>query len=136
MLGAHRDVTDFTEHARRLPWLAPLALRMRWLRRDDTGRLDRVREGIERHEIRTLSVARLVPAGRLPVLVAAAVSGYTWRRFASTAVVSTLTWAVLYAAIGVAGATFLPDTSTAVIVAVVGALLVTGAMSLIRRLRE
>jgi DNA-3-methyladenine glycosylase II len=32
MLGTHRDVTDFSEQARRLPWLAPLARRMRGLR--------------------------------------------------------------------------------------------------------
>ena len=114
----------------------PLAVRMRWLRRDDSSRLDQVRDGIEKHEIRTLAVARLIPAGRLPVLVVAALSGYSWRRFAATAVVSTLLWSVLYAAVGVAGATFLPDTTTAVVVAVVGALVVTAAMSGIRRLRR
>jgi membrane protein DedA with SNARE-associated domain len=112
----------------------PLALRMRWLRRDDLSRLGKVREGIAHHEVRTLVISRLVPAGRLPVLLVAAVAGYPWRRFAAAAVASTLLWSVLYAAIGVAGATILPDTTTALVVAVVGALLVTAGQSLYRRL--
>jgi membrane protein DedA with SNARE-associated domain len=103
----------------------PLALRMRWLRRDDLSRLGQVRLGIAHHELRTLVISRLVPAGRLPVLFVAAVAGYRWRRFAAVAVMSTLLWSVLYAAIGVAGATVLPDTTTALVVAVAGALLFT-----------
>jgi membrane protein DedA with SNARE-associated domain len=103
----------------------PLALRMRWLRRDDLSRLGQVRLGIAHHELRTLVISRLVPAGRLPVLFVAAVAGYRWRRFAAVAVMSTLLWSVLYAAIGVAGATVLPDTGTALVVAVAGALLFT-----------
>ncbi len=111
----------------------PLALRMRWLRRDDLSRLGRVREGIAHHELRTLVISRLVPAGRLPVLLVAAVAGYPWRRFAAAAVVSTLLWSVLYAAIGVAGATVLPDTTTALVVAITAALLFTGAQAGYRR---
>jgi membrane protein DedA with SNARE-associated domain len=111
----------------------PLALRMRWLRRDDLSRLGQVREGIRHHELRTLVISRLVPAGRLPVLLVAAVAGYPWRRFAAAAVLSTLLWAAAYAAIGVAGATILPDTRTALVVAVVGALLFTAAQSGYRR---
>jgi membrane protein DedA with SNARE-associated domain len=107
----------------------PLALRMHWLRRDDLSRLGQVRLGIAQHELRTLVISRLLPAGRLPVLVVAAVAGYPWRRFAAAAVMSTLLWSALYAAIGVAGATVLPDTTTALVVAVAGALLFTAAQA-------
>ena len=107
----------------------PLALRMRWLRRDDLSRLGQVRLGLARHELRSLVISRLVPAGRLPVLFVAAVAGYPWRRFAAVAVMSTLLWSALYAAIGVAGATVLPDTTTALVVAVAGALLFTAGQS-------
>ncbi len=113
----------------------PLALRMHWLRRDDLSRLGQVRDGIRHHELRTLVISRLVPAGRLPVLLVAAVAGYPWRRFAAAAVLSTLLWATAYAAIGVAGATFLPDTTTAVVVAVIAALLFTAAQAAYRRWR-
>lgn len=130
-LGAY--VGDLVTYAALRSAGEPLALRMRWLRRDDLSRLGQVRDGIAHHELRTLVISRLVPAGRLPVLLVAAVAGYPWRRFAAAAVASTLLWSVLYAAIGVAGATVLPDTRTALVVAIGGALLFTAAQASYRR---
>jgi hypothetical protein len=44
--------------------------------------LDRIQRQLEVHELRTLLLSRLFPGGLLPVLLAAAMGGYPWRRFA------------------------------------------------------
>jgi len=119
---------------------APLARRLGWLHADDPGpgepesRLDRLREQIEKRELRTLLVSRLVPGGRVPVLLVAALTGYPWWRFASAAVLAALLWSVVYAVVGIAGGSVFADTSTAIVVAMVAALLVSVVPGLVRRL--
>lgn len=104
----------------------PLARRVGWLRADDPeAALQRLRAGIEQHELRTLLVSRLVPGGRIPVLLAAALGGYPWQRYVSAAVLATLLWSTTYTLIGLIGDSLFPDAQAAVIAAVVGALLVT-----------
>ena len=103
----------------------PLAQRMGWLNREDPqGAVQRMRERIEQHELRTLLVSRLVPGGRVPVLIAAALGGYPLRKFASAAVAAAVLWSTLYTAIGVLGATVFPDNSFSVAGVVIVALLV------------
>lgn len=116
----------------------PLAQRVGWLNRDDPkGTLARLRARIESHELRTLLLSRLIPGGRIPVLLAASLGGYPWLRFASAAVASTLLWSTLYTAIGVVGNTLLPSTTVALVVAVVAALLVTVLTQIVlRRVRR
>lgn len=115
----------------------PLAVRLHWLRSDhQEARLRRMRESIERHELRTLLVSRLLPGGRIPVLLVAAFTGYSWLRFATVAVVAAALWAVMYAAIGLAGGSLFKDTSTAVILASAAAVLVTAALHVVRRRRR
>ncbi len=114
----------------------PLAVRVGWLDPDDPGtRLGRLREGIERHELRMLLVSRLVPGGRVPVLLVAALTGYRWTRFAFAGLAAAGLWACVYAAIGLVGSTLLPDTTTALVVAVAGALVLSVAPGAVRRLR-
>lgn len=112
----------------------PLAVRMGWLREDDPdSALARLRVGFERREVRSLVLARLVPAGRIPVLVVASLSGYPWRRFASATVLSVLAWSAMYTAIGLAGQALIPDPTVAVLVVVAVATLVTVLMQLVNR---
>lgn len=103
-----------------------LATRVGWLHADDPGgRLAQLRETIESRERRTLLLSRLVPGGRIPVLLVTALAGFPFRRFAAAAVFSTLAWAALYAAIGVVGTAVFPDTTTAIVVAAVVSVLVS-----------
>lgn len=114
----------------------PLARRVGWLEPgDDENRLHRLREAIEERELRTLLVSRLVPGGRIPVLLVAALTGYPFYRFAGAAVAAAGLWSLLYAAVGLIGSSLLPDTTTAVVVAVVLALVVSVVPGLVRRLR-
>lgn len=103
-----------------------LAQRVGWLQRDDPqGALARIRAGIEAREMRTLLVSRLIPGGRVPVLLAASLGGYPWQRFVLAAIASTLLWACTYTAIGLLGDSLFDDPQFAVISAVVGAVLLT-----------
>lgn len=135
--GAAAWVGDVTTYAVLRRAGEPLARRVGWLRPDDPEtRLHRLRESIEEHELRTLLVSRLVPGGRVPVLLVASLTGYPARRFASAAVGAATLWAVVYAAIGLAGGSLLADTTTAVVVAVLAALLLSLGSSLAPALRR
>ena len=113
----------------------PLARRMGWLKEgEEETRLARLREVLEDHEVRTLIVSRLVPAGRIPVLLVASLTGYPWLKFASAAVASCLLWATLYSAIGVLGDAVFDDEVTAVVVVMVAAVVVSVGPGLLRRL--
>lgn len=111
-----------------------LAQRVGWLQRDDPeGALARIRAGIEAREMRTLLVSRLIPGGRVPVLLAASLGGYPWQRFVLAAIASTSLWACTYTAIGLLGDSLFDDLQRAVISAVVGAVLLTVLLQAIQR---
>lgn len=113
---------------------AGLAVRVGWLKADDPeSAIRRLRARIEENEVRMLILSRLLPAGRIPVLLVAALGGYPLRRFAAAAVLSTLLWSALYTVIGVLGEALVPNTTVAVIVVAVAATLVTVVASLVRR---
>lgn len=115
----------------------PLARRVGWLRDDDPEHSApaRLRERIERAEVRTLLVSRLVPGGRVPVLLVAALTGYPWYRYVSAAALAATLWSAVYAAIGLLGDTLFDDDRTALVVAVGGALVVSLVPQVVRRLR-
>ncbi|MFE9656645.1 DedA family protein [Micromonospora sp. NPDC006431] len=92
----------------------------------------RVREG----HVSTLLVSRLIPGGRIPVLLAAAVAGLAWRRFAVANAPASLLWAVLYASIGVVGRAVFPQPWQSVVAAVLLVVLVTQALSWLSRRRR
>ncbi|MCW3845422.1 VTT domain-containing protein [Micromonospora yasonensis] len=92
----------------------------------------RVREG----HVSTLLVSRLIPGGRVPVLLAAAVAGLAWRRFAVANAPASLLWSVLYAAIGVLGRAVFPEPWQSVVAAVLLVVLVTQGLSWLSRRRK
>jgi len=113
-----------------------LATRVGWLNRDDPrGASQRLRARIERHELRTLLLSRLVPGGRVPVLLAAALGGYPWIRFATTAVAAAGLWSLVYTLIGVIGNSVFPDTTSALVMVVAAALVVTTGLRMLQRHR-
>ncbi|MFE9689648.1 DedA family protein [Micromonospora sp. NPDC005806] len=92
----------------------------------------RVREG----HVSTLLVSRLIPGGRVPVLLAAAVAGLAWRRFAVANAPASLLWSVLYASIGVLGRAVFPEPWQSVVAAVLLVVLVTQGLSWLSRRRR
>ncbi|MEU7815563.1 DedA family protein [Pseudonocardia sp. NPDC049154] len=101
--------------------------------------LARARVRFTRHGWQLIVVGRLVPAGRIPALVAAGTLGYPWRRFLPSALVACLVWAVAYALLGIlSGGLFdnplVATLGAAVLVLLVGALS-AGIARLVRRRR-
>lgn len=75
---------------------------VRWVARGQhADRLDEVREQFRRHGWQIIVAGRLLPAGRIPVLVAAGALAYPWRRLLPASFAACLLWAVAYAVLGV-----------------------------------
>jgi len=75
-----------------------LARRLRWLR--DEEHLASVKTRLEKSQVPVLLVSRLIPGGRVPVLLAAAFVGLSWRTFIVANLPACALWASVYAAIG------------------------------------
>jgi membrane protein DedA with SNARE-associated domain len=102
--------------------------------------LAKARARFTRYGWQVVVVGRLVPAGRIPTLVAAGSLGYPWKRMVPTAFVSCLLWAVAYALLGIlSGGLFdnplVASLVAAALVLVVGALS-AGIAALVRRHRR
>jgi membrane protein DedA with SNARE-associated domain len=76
----------------------------RWLHKPrEAAALGRVEGRIRNHALRTLVLSRLVPGGQTPVQLAAAIGGYSWRRYAVADIAAVTLWSVVYAATGLVG---------------------------------
>ena len=107
---------------------------LHWVARgQNADRVGEVRDQFRRHGWQIIVVGRLLPAGRIPVLLAAGALAYPWRRLVPASAVAALLWAIAYAALGVlSGGIFdsplLATLLATVLVLVVGAVLnVVGA---------
>lgn len=124
------DVVTFavcrSQGSRALTWLTA---------RHDTERLDWAREQMSRHAWRFLIVGRILPAGRIPVLLAAGSLRYPWKAFLPAGATAALIWAAMYAGVGVVGGALFDSPLVAVGAAVALALLVTIVPAIYRRLR-
>ncbi|MQS10354.1 VTT domain-containing protein, partial [Streptomyces alkaliphilus] len=102
--------------------------------------LERSRRQLERRGTTVLVLSRLVPAGRLPVLLACLMARMPLRDYLRGSVPAVLAWAVTYQLIGLVGGTLFPSTWQAVAAAVGLAMLVTVVPQtgryLLRRRRE
>ena len=73
-----------------------------WVARGQhTDRIEEVRDQFRRHGWQIIVVGRLLPAGRIPVLLAAGALAYPWRRLLPAATVAAALWAIAYALLGV-----------------------------------
>jgi len=95
-----------------------------------------VKHRIERRPIAGLLVSRLIPAGRIPMLLAAAVVGISWRRFATANITACVLWSVMYAAVGLIGGAIFPEAWQGIVAAIVLVLLVSWISGRIRKHRE
>jgi membrane protein DedA with SNARE-associated domain len=104
-----------------------LARRLRWLR--DEEHLAAVKERLHKSQIPVLLVSRLLPGGRVPVLLAAAFLGLPWRTFVVANLPACALWSVVYAGIGVAGGSIFPEPWEGVVAAVLLILIINQSIS-------
>jgi membrane protein DedA with SNARE-associated domain len=111
-----------------------LAKRIGWLR--DNGSLDALRVRLAEREITVLLTSRLIPGGRVPVLLAAGLAGYRWHRFAVVDLAASSLWAAVYMAIGLLGYALFDEPWQGVVAAIVLVLLVTAISRIVQRRRQ
>jgi membrane protein DedA with SNARE-associated domain len=105
---------------RALAWIA---------RRQDPERIRQVREQFREHGWQIIVVGRLLPAGRIPVLLAAGALAYPWRRLLPATVIAASLWAVAYAALGVFSGGIFDSPLIATLLATLLVLLVGGVLN-------
>lgn len=126
-----------------LYWLGQRGVRSkngsRWLRaisdRAAPERLAQARRKLDEHGAMVLVLSRLVPAGRIPVMLACLLGRMPLRRFARGDVPACLAWAATYQLIGILGGSLFPEPWQGVVAAVGLTLLISGAPALWHRLR-
>ncbi|MET8029279.1 VTT domain-containing protein [Streptomyces avermitilis] len=127
-----------------LYWLGRRGMRSkngsRWLRairdRAPEDRLAQAQEKLRDHDIAVLTLSRLVPAGRLPVMLACLMADMPLRRFARGNGPACLAWAVTYQLIGILGGSLFKEPWEGVVAAVALTLTISVAPSVWRRLRR
>ncbi len=116
-----------------LRWLARHGV-LRWLRRyRDPDQLADTQRRLHERGWQVLVISRLVPAGRIPVLVAGGAIGYPWSRFLPGDALAALVWASAYALLGVIGGGAFANPLIGMLVAIVVVLLITAASRLVQR---
>ncbi|MFH8337331.1 DedA family protein [Streptomyces sp. AM6-12] len=87
------------------------------------------------HGVAVLVLSRLVPAGRIPVMLACLMAEWRLRRFARGNVAACLAWAATYQVIGIVGGSLFPQPWEGVVVAVVLTVMVSAVPGVVRRFR-
>ncbi|MGW3321047.1 DedA family protein [Streptomyces virginiae] len=125
-----------------LYWLGQRGVRSRggsrWLEalrgRATPERLEQARTRLDEHGVLVLVLSRLVPAGRIPVMLACLLAQMPLRRFARGDAPACLAWAATYGLIGILGGTLFAEPWKGVALAVVLALAISAGPPLWRRL--
>ncbi|MFC8425568.1 DedA family protein [Streptomyces sp. NPDC057236] len=111
----------------------------RWLEaireRAPEDRLAQAQRKLADHGVAVLVLSRLVPAGRLPVMLACLVAKWPMRRFVRGNLPACLAWAATYQLIGVLGGSLFDQPWQGVLAAVVLTVLISVAPGLWRRVR-
>ncbi|WP_326700910.1 VTT domain-containing protein [Streptomyces sp. NBC_01754] len=126
-----------------LYWLGQRGVRSKngskWLetitRRAAPERLEQARQKLAEHGGAVLVLSRLVPAGRIPVMLACLLGRMPLRQFARGDVPACLAWAATYQLVGILGGSLFREPWQGVLAAVVLTLLISGAPAMWRRLR-
>ncbi|MFD1830808.1 DedA family protein [Streptomyces desertarenae] len=112
----------------------------RWLERmrerAAPDRLEAARRKLDEHGVAVLVLSRLLPAGRLPVMVACLLARLPVRSFVRGDLPACLAWTATYQLIGVLGGSLFPEPWQGVAAAVGLTLLVGGVPPVWRRLRS
>jgi membrane protein DedA with SNARE-associated domain len=112
---------------------------VRWVARGQHAeRIEEVRDQFHRHGWQLIVAGRLLPAGRIPVLLAAGALGYPWRRLLPAATVAAFLWAVAYALLGVVSGGVFDSPLAATLIATVLVLVVGAVLNIVgsRRARS
>nr|WP_203680639.1 DedA family protein [Streptomyces microflavus] len=110
-------------------WLAALT------RRAAPERLAQAQEKLEEHGGTVLILSRLVPAGRIPVMLACLLGKMPLKTFARGDVPACLAWAATYQLIGILGGSLFPEPWQGVVAAVALTVLISVAPAVWRKLR-
>jgi membrane protein DedA with SNARE-associated domain len=110
---------------------------VRWVARGQHAeRIDEVRGQFRRHGWQIVVAGRLLPAGRIPVLLAAGALAYPWRRMVPAAAAAALLWAVAYAALGVVSGGIFSNPLVATLLATLLVLVAGGVLNLVAARRR
>jgi membrane protein DedA with SNARE-associated domain len=110
---------------------------VRWVSRGQhADRIEEIREQFRRHGWQIIVAGRLLPAGRIPVLLAAGALAYPWRRLVPAATLASLLWAVAYALLGVVSGGIFDSPLAATLIATVLVLVVGGVVNLVSARRR
>ncbi|MFG2603037.1 DedA family protein [Streptomyces sp. NPDC048514] len=126
-----------------LYWLGRRGMRSkngsRWLKairsRAPEERLEQARGKLADHGIAVLVLSRLVPAGRIPVMLACLMAEWPLRRFARGNLPACLAWAVTYQVIGILGGSLFEEPWEGVALAVALTVVISVVPGLVRRVR-
>jgi membrane protein DedA with SNARE-associated domain len=127
-----------------LYWLGRRGMRSkngsRWLEairaRAPEERLEQAQEKLDEHEVAVLTLSRLVPAGRIPVMLACLMAKMPLRTFARGDVPACLAWAATYQLIGILGGSLFKEPWEGVLAAVLLTVVISAAPGLWRRVRK
>jgi membrane protein DedA with SNARE-associated domain len=112
----------------------------RWLRRlqdrGDEHTLDTAQRRLDEHGAAVLVLSRLLPGGRIPVMVACLMSQMPLRRFVRGDVAACLAWAATYQLIGILGGSLFPEPWQGVALAVALTFTIASAPAILKRLRR
>jgi membrane protein DedA with SNARE-associated domain len=100
-------------------------------RRQSPQRVEEFRGRFTRHGWLVVVAGRLLPAGRIPALLAAGALAYPWRRLVPAAVAACLLWAIAYAALGALTGGLFDDPFVAPLLGAAAVLVVGGISSLV-----
>jgi membrane protein DedA with SNARE-associated domain len=105
---------------------------VRWVTRGQHAeRIDEVREQFRRHGWQIIVAGRLLPAGRIPVLVAAGALAYPWRRLLPASLLGAFLWALAYGLLGVVSGGIFDSPLLATLLATLLVLVVGGVLNLV-----
>lgn len=112
----------------------------RWLEairtRAPEDRLAQAQRKLTEHGVAVLVLSRLVPAGRIPVMLACLLAKWPLRRFSRGNLPACLAWAVTYQLIGILGGSLFAEPWEGVVSAIALTVLLGAAPSVWRRLRR
>lgn len=126
-----------------LYWLGQRGMRSkngsRWLAtlrdRAAPDRLAQAQRKLDEHGVLVLVLSRLVPAGRIPVMLACLLAKMPLRRFARGDVPACLAWSATYQAIGLLGGSLFDEPWEGVVAAIALTALISAAPALWRKVR-
>ncbi|MET8448979.1 VTT domain-containing protein [Streptomyces sp. NPDC005209] len=111
----------------------------RWLgairSRAPEDRLTQAQDKLAEHGVAVLVLSRLVPAGRIPVMLACLMADWPLRRFARGNLPACVAWALTYQLIGILGGSLFPEPWQGVVAAVALTVVISATPSVWRRVR-